>query len=241
MKKTLIPVFVGPSLPPEDRPPGPFEWRPPAAAGDMLKLIEKPPERLCLIDGYFDSRPAPWHKEILALMARGTLIFGASSMGALRAAELHRFGMIGVGKIFEAYRDRRLQGDDEVALIHADERLRWAPLSVPMVEVRATLQKATRARLLSGGEARLIMARIHDLYFADRDWPLIGKVLVGEGLISAVGFEKLERMHIPLKRLDALACLDRALKDEAPAQPSPEPPQTCFIRSLARQLGVPAP
>ena len=48
-------------------------------------------------------------------MAAGTQVFGAASMGALRAAELAPFGMIGVGAIFAAYRDGRLTGDDEVA------------------------------------------------------------------------------------------------------------------------------
>ena len=39
-------------------------------------------------------------------------------MGALRAAELHAFGMRGVGRIFEAFRDGELEDDDEVAVVH---------------------------------------------------------------------------------------------------------------------------
>ena len=233
---TPIPVFVGPSLPPEARPAGPFEWRAPAAAGDMLRLLRDPPDRLCLIDGYFDSRPAPWHKELLALMAAGTVVLGAASMGALRAAELHRFGMIGVGLIFRAYKENRLYGDDEVALIHADQRLSWASLSVPMIDVRATLQAACRARLLPAAEARKIRTRVHDIHFSDRDWPLIGEICVGEGLLTQAVFQSLQKMHIQLKRRDALSCLELALSHEAPVQKCPSPPQTCFIRALKRQL-----
>jgi hypothetical protein len=228
-----IPVFVGPSLTGE-RPSGPFEWRPPAAAGDLISLIEAPPDKLCLIDGYFDSRPAPWHKELLALMAQGTMVFGASSMGALRAAELHCFGMIGVGAIFRAYKEHRLHGDDEVALIHADERLDWAPLTVPMVEVRATLEAACRTRILSPRTARNIRTRVHEIHFEDRDWPLMERTCVGEGLIDQRCFRCLQGMHVQLKRADALDCLEQAVAAKRRSSSTPPPPWTCFIRALAK-------
>jgi len=235
---TPIPVFAGPSLPPSVRPAGPFDWRPPARAGDLLRLVERPPERLCLIDGLFDTCPAPWHKELLALMARGTLVFGAASMGALRAAELHRFGMIGIGAIFRAYRDRRLHGDDEVALIHATEPLGWAPLSVPMVEFRATLAVACRARLIDPATARRLRVAAHDLHFSERDWPLLARACVGAGLIDASRFRRLEAMQVPLKQRDALACLAAARSWTAVMVPCREPPRTVFLDRLAAEVGA---
>ena len=231
-----IPVFAGPSLPASGRPDGPFEWLPPAIAGDLLAWIDRPPARLCLIDGLFDSCPAPWHKELLLLMARGTIVFGASSMGALRAAELHMFGMIGIGAIFRAYRDGRLQGDDEVALLHATERLDWAPLSVPMVEVRATLAAACRARLIEPAMARRIRDVVREIYFGDRDWPMMENVCIAEGLLDAATFRGLQEMHVPLKRNDALECLKAALAWSEPAPCCPPPPDTCFIRKLAEEV-----
>lgn len=232
----LIAVFAGPSLPVAMRPEGPFEWFPPAIAGDLLARVERPPARLCLIDGLFDSRPAPWHKELLLLMAHGTLVFGASSMGALRAAELHMFGMIGVGAIFRAYRDRRLDGDDEVALLHATEKLDWAPLTVPMIEVRATLAAACRARLIDPTRARRIRATVREIYFGDRDWPMIAKACLAEGLLDVETFRRLEAMHVPLKRQDALKCLAAARSWSQPAPSCPPPPDTCFIRKLADEV-----
>ena len=240
MSVPAIPVFVGPSLPAAARPADNlFEWRPPAAAGDLLALLPRPPARLCLIDGFFDSRPAPWHKELLMLIARGTLVFGAASMGALRAAELHRFGMIGVGAIFRAYRDGRLQGDDEVALVHATERLGWAPLTVPMVEVRATLVAACRTRVTSPLVARRIRALVHEIHFDARDWPMMEKACLSARLVDRPIFRRLREMHVQLKRDDALACLAAARGPAAPAR-APEPPRTCFMRELASQLGLPA-
>jgi hypothetical protein len=236
-----IPVFAGPSLPPADRPGGPFDWRPPATAGDLLALLEAPPARLCLIDGFFDSRPAPWHKELLLLMARGTLVFGAASMGALRAAELGAFGMIGVGAIYRAYRDGRLQGDDEVALVHGPERIGWAPLTVPMVEVRATLVAACRAGVLPPSLARRIRALVHDLHFDARDWPMMERLCQAERLADAPAFRRIAALHVPLKRMDAHDCLAAALSPMPPHSLPQPPPETCFIRELARRIAAPNP
>jgi hypothetical protein len=230
-----IPVFAGPSLPARARPDGPFEWFPPATAGDLIRLAERPPAKLCLIDGFFDSRPAPWHKEILTLMARGTVLFGASSMGALRAAELHRFGMVGVGAIFRAYADGRLTGDDEVALVHATDELDWAPLSVPTVELRATLVAACRAGLIDADTARRLRSAGHAVHFADRDWPVLERVFVDEGHIGPATARRLQAMHVPLKRQDAVDCLAAALAWSQPARPCPPPPDTIFIRRLAEE------
>ena len=237
MREALIPVFAGPSLPAAARPAGPFEWHPPAMAGDLIRLRDRPPARLCLIDGYFDSRPAPWHKELLALMARGTIVFGASSMGALRAAELHAFGMVGIGAIFRAYRDGRLWGDDEVALIHATESLDWAPLTVPMVELRATLIAACRSRLINASTVRRLRSIVHEIHFSDRDWPAMEKACLAEGLVDVPAFRRLQAMHVPLKRHDALACLAAARAWSEPARPCPAPPETVFIRRLAEEAG----
>ena len=230
-------VFAGPSLRPSDRLRPGVEWRPPGTAGDMLDLLDRPPAAICLIDGLFDRCAAPWHKELLLIMACGTRLFGAASMGALRAAELHEHGMTGVGAIFEAYRDGRLCGDDEVALVHATEPLRWAPLTVPMVEVRATLWRACRAGLVAPERARRIRSTVHDIHYEDRDWPTMERHCAAEALIDRSDFRRLAAMHVELKRADALRCLDIAAV-ETRSRARRSPPLTCFTRELARQRGV---
>ena len=73
-------------------------------------------------------------------------VFGASSMGALRAAELAPFGMDGRRRIFEAFRGGELEDDDEVAVVHADADAGYRPLSDAMVDMRATLAAAAEGR-----------------------------------------------------------------------------------------------
>jgi hypothetical protein len=203
----------------------------------VLSTLDRAPAAICLIDGLFDRCAAPWHKELLLVMARGVRLLGAASMGALRAAELHRHGMTGVGTIFEAYRDGRLCGDDEVALVHAPERLRWTPLTVPMVEVRATLWRACRAGLIAPEQARCIRSATHDIHYEDRDWPTMERHCVDAALIDRGRFARLASMHVELKRADALRCLDAAATETRP-RACRTPPLTCFTRELARQRGV---
>lgn len=234
MRRAGLVVFAGPSLPPEARAGfGEVTWLPPAAGGDVAALRLGPPACLCLIDGLFETRPAPWHKELMLLMAAGTRVFGAASMGALRAAELDRHGMIGIGAIYRSFRTGLLAGDDEVALIHATERLDWAPLTVPLVEVRATLVAACRDGLLDPAHARRLRKAAAEQHFSDRDWPALRRRWTSASLCDDALAAEIERRHVPLKQLDALACLQAALQEGGGSTyAAPAPPMTSFLRKL---------
>ena len=91
----------------------------------------------------------------------------------LRAAELHEFGMQGVGRIFEDYRSGHLEDDDEVAIIHAPADMGFKALSVPMVSVRATLQSAVADEVLPQAVASEICKHAKALHYADREWDRI--------------------------------------------------------------------
>jgi hypothetical protein len=125
-------VYVGPSLygVQVERLPGEL-WRGPAGQGDILKdVITIAPRQIVLIDGVFHQSLAVWHKEIVYALLEGVIVIGAASMGALRAAELHRYGALGVGRVFELYRDGE-EDDSLVAMAFEEETfrpLRHSPL-----------------------------------------------------------------------------------------------------------------
>jgi hypothetical protein len=226
-----ISVFAGPSLAGWVATP-PFARLPPAGAGDMLALLAGPPHTVVLIDGVFGSRPAVWHKEILMLLARGFRVIGAASMGALRAAELDRFGMIGCGAIYRAYADGRITADDEVAVLHAPAALGSAPLSLAQVNVRATLCRAVRAGVMAAGEARGVRAASAAIHYRDRDWSLVSAacpVLAAWATTHAVD----------IKAADARQALALAaqLASEPPVAPR-APPLTPFLARLAAAVTV---
>ncbi|HEX8216862.1 MAG TPA: TfuA-like protein [Allosphingosinicella sp.] len=225
-------VYAGPSLPASDRARfDGIEWRPPAEAGDLLRLDLRPGLTICLIDGYFDHRPAVRHKEILLALAKGARVIGASSMGALRAAEMAGLGMEPVGAIARAYAEGRLTGDDEVALIHGPAEWDWRPLSVPLVEVRATLCRLLRRRLISAAQARSLIETARSIHYADRTW----HAFVADPPLRA----RLEAEQVPLKRFDAVEALRTAHAPRPEPAPRPKAVSTSFLRALAREVRAP--
>lgn len=161
-------VFLGPSLPLDEGAailPG-ASFRPPIRRGDLRPLLDEPPLAVGIVDGEFFQGLAVSPREILPLLQRGVPVFGASSMGALRAVELESHGMRGVGRIFELFRSGRLIADDEVALVFCPATLR--PLSEPLVNLRLALGAAHAKGLLSLAELIGLTRRMKTLYFPDR-------------------------------------------------------------------------
>src|SRR5207253_3671063 len=113
-------IFLGPSLPVADaREILDAVYLAPAKQSDIVSAIGTyRPEVIGLIDGEFGQSLSVWHKEILYALTRGIHVVGASSMGALRAAETAAFGMIGIGEVYRMYVDGVITDDDEVALAH---------------------------------------------------------------------------------------------------------------------------
>ena len=225
-------VFAGPSIDAACRDAhAQLDWRPPASAGDLLALVGSGAGKVLLIDGLFDERASVKHKEAMALMASGTRLYGAASMGALRAAELADEGMIPLGAIATAYRRGLLVGDDEVALVHGDARIGWQAVSVAMVDVRATLCRAVRTGLLDGTEARALRTAWHALHFVDRDWPAM---IAAQDVVSPDRAQEVAALHVPLKRLDAEQALAMALADTTRRVAPEPPPETLFLERLRR-------
>ena len=169
-----IHVFIGPSLPmAEARNVLDAVYHPPAAATDILNLVALEPSAIVLIDGVFEQVPSVRHKEILHALSRGIRIFGASSMGALRAMEMHPYGMEGVGRVFEMYRSGEIEDDDEVVLSHADASLGFRPVSEAMVNLREGLAAAERAGAIGATSRDVLAKAAKRLFYAERSWPAV--------------------------------------------------------------------
>jgi hypothetical protein len=204
-------LFVGPTLPQaEIGTLCDFVCLPPAAHGDVLHLTKARPRAIGIIDGYFDGVPAVWHKEILWALTQGIYVFGSASMGALRAAELHPFGMRGVGRIFAAYLAGELEDDDEVAVMHGPAPAGYVTLSEPMVNIRATLEAAERAGIVTAATRAVLVERGKGLFYQERSWE---RVLADGGGDGAFAGEMhalrawLPTGRIDQKRLDARAMI----------------------------------
>jgi hypothetical protein len=176
-------IFAGPSLPPSTRPADPaFEWYPPVRQGELYRAALTRPAIIGITDGYFEVTPTVWHKEILWAMTQGIHVYGSASIGALRAAELHFFGMKGVGRIFEAYRHGILSDDDEVAVLHGPEELDYPAVTEAMVNIRATLDKAVAEGVLDSWLVACLTEIGKTLFYKQRSWDGVFGLATARGL-----------------------------------------------------------
>ncbi len=219
-------VFTGPSLPPEDarRELPDAVCLPPVSQGDVYRVALLRPRAIGIIDGYFERQPAVWHKEILWAMSQGVHVYGSASMGALRAAELAAFGMVGVGAIFEAYRDGTLEDDDEVAVLHGSAERGYPATSEALVNIRRTLADAEDAGVIAPRAAQALVDVAKQLFYGERSYELILRHAEKRGVPPgdlAAFREWLPRGQVNQKREDALAML-RAMRDDLEAHPEPK-------------------
>jgi hypothetical protein len=224
-------IYLGPSAPVSAaREILAADYRAPVRHGDVWRALADQPRVIGIADGVFEQTPAVWHKEILAALDAGVHVFGAASMGALRAAELHPFGMRGVGAIFEAFRDGLWIDDDEVALAHGPAETGYANLSLPMANVRFTVAAATREGALSDGAAESVIEAAKEIYYARRDWRAVDAA-------SGLNSEALETFRlwrktgvVDQKRRDALAMVE-AIRSFLATDPAPFTPEFVFERT----------
>ncbi len=206
-------VFAGPSLARADLSGhANVTVRPPAKQGDVYLASLDRPRAIGIIDGYFEGVPSVWHKEILWALSQGIAVLGAASMGALRAAELDSFGMIGIGSIYQAFSDGELEDDDEVALLHGPEETGYVALSEAMVNVRATCASASAAGIVTDRQSLQIVDTAKSIYYKDRTWAgvlaAVAAVVPGDNRYSQfAGW--IEQNRVDQKRLDAMALMDR--------------------------------
>jgi hypothetical protein len=158
------------------------ECRPPVAQGDVYRAALQRPFVIGIIDGYFDSVPSVWHKEILWAMSQGIHVFGSASMGALRAAELASFGIVGIGRIFQDYRDGVLEDDDEVAITHGAAEHGYRGTSDAMVNIRATLSAARADGVLSQEIAGTLESIAKNLFYPQRHYARILELAAAQGV-----------------------------------------------------------
>jgi hypothetical protein len=205
-------VYLGPSLPlarareilPE------AIYHPPARQGDIVTdVVNLNPTHILLVDGSFRENLSPWHKELVYALQCVKAIYGAASMGALRASELDWLGMIGVGQIYNWYRDGVTEDDAEVAVSYAElPSGDYKCLTVPLVDIRAGVNA------VKDNKAEAFFAAAQKVNYMDRTKQ------VCEQLWGGPDFPM-----IPQKAIDTIALLEsfRELKPESEPKLKPTP------------------
>jgi len=162
-------VFVGPSIPLDlaKRTLPNADFRPPIRRGNLDGI---PGGAIVgIIDGVFAETLAISPGEIREAIERGVLVYGASSMGALRAAEIPK--VVGVGRIVEMYRTGAIERDDEVALLF--DPCMFKPLTVPLVNLRYAVDRLVRSATLSRDAGNALVESSARLHYTQRTYEAI--------------------------------------------------------------------
>ncbi|MGW0450680.1 TfuA-like protein [Streptosporangium sandarakinum] len=218
-------VYLGPSLPASLARtvlPGAL-WHPPVRHGDLMACDAGPGDRVAIIDGQFFQSASVRHKEICSLIDRGVQVYGAASMGALRAAELGPFGMNGHGIVHRLYSTGLIDGDDEVALVHADADAGAQPYTVALVSVRVALRRLRRHAVITPVEETRLLRAARNLPFTERTWKHL--LLTATGVRGQATDAVRRTTSAPaatwdVKAQDALGLLHR-LARTSPSSPAP--------------------
>jgi hypothetical protein len=204
-------VFLGPSLSHEEARailPDAI-YLPPIARGDLPRAVAGGTRVVGIVDGVFHQRYPVTPTEIKDALRQGVTVYGASSMGALRAAELWPFGMIGVGVVFDWYRTGEIDADHEVALRFDPETGR--ALTVPLVNVRYAVRGILEGGLVDASTARALLAIAEAMHYTELRYQAIVSRLpescLPPGVTRATLVQRLDAFN--LKRDDAIACLER--------------------------------
>jgi hypothetical protein len=230
-RKTL--VYLGPSLSLIKAMEFlPFAtYRPPARQGDIVSdLVNLSPSRILLIDGEFRQNLSVWHKELVyALQYPGLkAVYGASSMGAIRAAELDYLGMVGVGRIYEWYANGTTEDEAEVAVHYSKHKNGYHLHSVPLIDIRAGVEQYD-PNGIRGQAAREFLEEMREVYYMERTRDVCSEAwakLGGESFDCPFPYAS-------QKEEDAIDLLTNYAKHKRQAQIEPEPEHlTMFFQAL---------
>jgi hypothetical protein len=209
-------VFTGPSLSWSEATAIDKRLRccPPARRGDIAKAAKTGVKIIGLIDGVFYDRAAVSHREIINAMRSGATVIGGASMGALRASELDGFGMIGVGKIYECFKAGVIEADDEVAVAY--NPVTFAPVSDPLVNIRAGLQMIEKASIVSKDTREILLALAQSSFYVERSFPSLLKGAEQRRVISGRTRNEIETFlahrDYDLKRRDAVLTVQKVAR-----------------------------
>ncbi len=205
-------IFLGPTLPiSKAKEILDADYKPPAKKGDLLQLIPSTVKFVGIVDGYFLQDYPPTPIEVYNLLRKkNVMIFGSSSLGALRAVELKKFGMIGIGKIFELYLKGVVDSDDEVAVTFTGYS---GYKSEALIDIRYNLFLAQKNKIIDKNTKRNILQVAKKTYFPYRTYNDIideSKKLFPSQKNQLVNFEEyLVKNKKSLKEYDAINLLNR--------------------------------
>jgi hypothetical protein len=161
-------IFTGPSLDaatarsllPE------AEVRAPIRRGDLELALDQGFRLFGVIDGTYIVEPTLSAPEVRQAIGRGAILYGAASLGALRAVEFRTWGFQGIGVVYDWYLRGVTYRDDEV--VAAMDPGSYRALTDPTVNLRYACLRGQRESGLSRSLAERMLAAYSAYHFSER-------------------------------------------------------------------------
>ena len=179
-------------------------YKRPIQRGDLDLALKENPDIIGIIDGVFHQNSAVGHKEILKVIKSGVKVFGASSMGALRASELDSLGMVGVGYCYNQYASGAIDSDDDVAVMLDSDSLE--ALSTPLINMNYVFENAVCEKIIAESEKEELSSIAKSTFYPKRNYSqtLARSSLSDEAKSALIDFI---RESDDIKRQDAVELL----------------------------------
>lgn len=167
------------------------EIRRPIQRGDIAQAIRDGVHVVGIIDGVFQQARAVSPSELMDALRSGMRVYGSSSIGALRAVELERYGMIGVGAVFDLAKETFGFRDDFVATTLVEEEGDVRGHGLPFVAFSLNARRLVASGALASAAAEELCERYARLHFTQRNEAAFEHALrtatpSGEGLVAAM-------------------------------------------------------
>lgn len=185
-------------------------YKRPIQRGDLNLAMRENPDIIGIIDGVFHQNSAVGHKEILNVIKKGVKVYGASSMGALRASELDSLGMCGIGYVYSQYASGEVDSDDDVAVMLDSQTLE--ALSEPLINMKYVFTNASGEGIITESEKDELLQIAKKTFYPKRNY---SQTLMSSGLDSEKKDRLIDfiRQSPDIKREDAGELL-RHIKNE---------------------------
>lgn len=172
-----------------------IELKPPVKRGDIKSLIANGFQGVLIIaDGLFLQDIPVGHREIMQALQNDCQVYGLSAIGAIRAYEIEKFGMIGFGEVFHHFKNENDFQDDEVLYLYENVGGNYQSKSEPLVHFRACLKDFIAKGQLPELVGETILTQLKACWFRERTFSLFTNLLhqYSEGVITltSVDFEK---------------------------------------------------
>jgi hypothetical protein len=189
------------------------EFSLPIGRSEIIKDIKSGVQVIGIIDGVFLQNKAVSPAEIMDALRCGVSVYGSSSMGAMRAAELSPYGMVGVGRIYEHITVTPYFRDDYLGQIFFENS---ETASLPFLDFAFGIEDAYQQGTITGKTGFSLLETYESLHFSERNIPALCQRIRStrrrpEAMIKALGL--VAKSITSTKRQDGLALLRKINAD----------------------------